>query len=558
MICPWILPAKYIFFTPETSVLVYYSHITSLLISLIILFLIGFSGNKSSSKNFLSILIISFATWVIFNLFLWTSNNSQLIIFLWSFFGLLTCLISIFSYWLYRSFVLEKTNNWKYILFPIITLIPIILITPTKFNLESFDLDICGIAGNANEGNFPYYYYSVAFLFFFLILINFISNFKKLLEKKKQSMIFSLGIIFFMLSFFTASFFASYLAEHGIIQDFGLEQYGLFGMTVFMAIITFIIVRFKTFDIKLIGAQALVWALVIVIGSEFFFVESITNQVLVGVTLIIASILGLILVRSVKKEMAQMEHIEKINIELKKLNDDKSEFVSFASHQIRTPLTSIKGYSANILDGDYGELTPELKDAVQKILVRGTDAVTLISQYLDKSKMELGQLKYDFVDFDIVELAKSVTKGFEPNAEQAKLGLKFNADALSSCLVNADKGKVKEVIGNLIDNAIKYTPSGLIEVSVLKKDGKVLVKFSDTGVGMSKEVIADLYRKFGRAKDAAKTNILGTGLGLFLAKTFMEAMNGRSWAESEGAGKGSQFYIELPVKVEEVKTTVTV
>jgi hypothetical protein len=71
--------------------------------------------------------------------------------------------------------------------------------------------------------------------------------------------------------------------------------------------------------------------------------------------------------------------------------------------------------------------------------------------------MELGQLKYDFADFDIVELAKSVTKGFEPNAEQAKLGLKFNAGALSSCLVNADKGKVKEVIGNLIDNAIKYT-----------------------------------------------------------------------------------------------------
>jgi signal transduction histidine kinase len=320
-------------------------------------------------------------------------------------------------------------------------------------------------------------------------------------------------------------------------------------MPAFIAFLAYLIVKFKSFDIKLIGPQVLVWALVILIGSEFFFVENMTNQILVAITLVLSAIASLIIVRSVKKEIAQKELLEIAN-------NDKSEFVSFASHQIRTPLTSIKGYSANILDGDYGPLTPELKDAIQKILVRGTDAVTLISQYLDKSKMELGQLKYDFVDFDLIEMAKQVTKGFEPNAEQAKLTLKFSTDGASSYIVNADKGKIKETIGNLIDNAIKYTPSGSIEVSVYKKDDKVLVKFADTGIGMSQAVIADLYKKFGRAKDAAKTNILGNGLGLFLAKTFMEAMKGRTWAESSGDGKGSQFYMELPLKMEEAKTTI--
>jgi hypothetical protein len=314
MICPWILPAKYFLFTPETSSLVYYSHITSLIVSIIILFLISFSKDKSSSKNLLSSLLLAFITWVFFNLILWTNNNSQTIIFFWSFFGLLTSLISIISFWLYRSFVLSEKNNWKYILLSLIPIIPILIITPTSLNLKSFDIDVCGIAGNATEGNFPYYFFGIAFMFFFLIIISFLKNLKKLIiAGKKQSIIFSLGIIFFMLSFFTASFLASYLADNGIIQDFGLEQYGLFGMTVFLAVITFIIVRFKAFDIKLIGAQALVWVLVILVGSQFLFVQELTAQVLTGITLVISAVVGLIIIRSVKKEIALREELQTAN-----------------------------------------------------------------------------------------------------------------------------------------------------------------------------------------------------------------------------------------------------
>jgi len=548
MICPFFDFPTYFFFTSDVPPLLYYSHIPTIIISLFVGIFVFLSGKKFLLNQLLLGVSVFFSLWVIIDLITWTNINSESILFVWSLLSLCLSIVAILSIYFIYVFLEKKdvSSGIKFVF--LLLLAPVFLLSTTSFNLAGFDLIECD-AFTFENIKFYTYYYSLGLLAMIWIFMLLVKHYRvATIIIRKEIILIGIGIESFLFLFFGLSYIGSYLTTVGVLEDSRLEMYGLFGMTFFISLIAYLIIKFKAFDIKLIGAQALVWALVIVIGSEFFFVQSIINQVLVGVTLVISSTLGLILVRSVKKEIAQKEHIEKIAKELKRLNDDKSEFVSFASHQIRTPLTSIKGYSAEILEGDYGELTPELKDAVQKILVRGTDAVTLISQYLDKSKMELGQLKYDFVDFDIVELAKSVTKGFEPNAEQSKLTLKFSTDETAPCLVNADKGKVKEVIGNLIDNAIKYTPSGSIEVSVFKKDDKVLVKFSDTGVGMSKEVIADLYKKFGRAKDAAKTNILGTGLGLFLAKTFMEAMKGRSWAESEGDGKGSQFYVELPIK----------
>ncbi len=105
---------------------------------------------------------------------------------------------------------------------------------------------------------------------------------------------------------------------------------------------------------------------------------------------------------------------------------------------------------------------------------------------------------------------------------------------------------MKEVIGNIIDNSIKYTPSGSVGVSISREANKVLVKISDTGVGISRETLPLLFKKFSRATDASKQNILGTGLGLYLAYEFITAHKGKIWAESDGEGKGSRFIVEVP------------
>jgi signal transduction histidine kinase len=116
----------------------------------------------------------------------------------------------------------------------------------------------------------------------------------------------------------------------------------------------------------------------------------------------------------------------------------------------------------------------------------------------------------------------------------------------SSIMVHADKQKLKHVIINLLDNAIKYTGKGKIELRLEKKSEKARLMIKDSGIGISAEAIGSLFNKFVRAANATKVNSVGTGLGLYVVKKIIESHHGKVWVESEGEGKGSEFYVELP------------
>ncbi len=238
------------------------------------------------------------------------------------------------------------------------------------------------------------------------------------------------------------------------------------------------------------------------------------------------------------------EQLEVSNDRLTELDRQKTEFVSFASHQLRSPLTSIKGYASLILEGDYGEITDDLKKAAQIIFDSSKTLATVVDDYLNVSRIELGQMKYEFAQIDLKALVQTVIDEQKPNVEKAGLKLNFNAES-GSYAVNADKEKLKQVISNIIDNSVKYTPMGEITVGVKNVKNNVQVSVTDTGIGIPKDVIPKLFAKFSRAKDANKTNIRGTGLGLFIAKEIVTAHEGKIWVESDGEGKGSQFYIEI-------------
>ena len=115
--------------------------------------------------------------------------------------------------------------------------------------------------------------------------------------------------------------------------------------------------------------------------------------------------------------------------------------------------------------------------------------------------------------------------------------------------VYADQGKISQVIGNIIDNALKYTPAGSIKVSLSSADGRVKITVADTGVGLEAEDISRLFEKFIRADGAGNVNYSGTGLGLYVAKQMVEAHQGKIWMESPGKNKGSTFFVELPTKI---------
>lgn len=246
-----------------------------------------------------------------------------------------------------------------------------------------------------------------------------------------------------------------------------------------------------------------------------------------------------------KKLAETNNHLNVANNKLKELDRQKTEFVSMASHQLRSPLTAIKGYSSMLLEGSFGELGEKVNDAVHVIYQSSQKLVMVIEDFLNVSRIELGTMKYTIDELDMAEVAKKVFDELSMIIKGKGLVFEFYADD-SSHKVNADVGKLSQVIGNIIDNAAKYTPEGKIKVSVTRQGNMVRFMSEDTGVGMAPDLIPKLFQRFMRADDAGKVNILGTGQGLYVAKQLIEGQGGKVIAESDGVGKGSRFIVELP------------
>ncbi len=233
------------------------------------------------------------------------------------------------------------------------------------------------------------------------------------------------------------------------------------------------------------------------------------------------------------------------NEKLKSLDKLKTEFVSLASHQLRSPLTAIKGYSSMLLEGSYGEVPAEEKVAVERIFQSSQNLSKVIEDLLSVSKIEQGGMKYEFSQIDFTKMAHDLVQELSVSAKNKGLELTFESD-LPSYSVMADPVKLRQVVINLIDNSIKYTPHGFVKVEVTKGDDpkKIWMKVTDSGIGMSAETKEKLFGKFARG-EGQKVNAGGSGLGLYLAKEIVEAHKGRLWAESPGVDKGATFFLEL-------------
>ena len=257
----------------------------------------------------------------------------------------------------------------------------------------------------------------------------------------------------------------------------------------------------------------------------------------------------------VKERTQELEHA---NEKLRTLDKQKTEFVSIASHQLRSPLTAIKGYSSMLLEGSYGKLSAKPQEAVDRIFQSSQKLVIVIEDFLNISRIELGTMKYAVDAVDIKKMVEGIVTEMRPSIEKNGLKLTCDCDQKGDYTVQADAGKISQVVTNMIDNSVKYTPKGEIHVKVSRpSDAAVRVEVKDTGVGITAETMPKLFQKFSRASDASRVNIKGTGLGLYVAKQIVDAHGGKIWAESEGEGKGSTFTVEFktgPISIGSVKT----
>lgn len=537
----------YLLFSDNVPPLVYYSHLPIIIISLILGIFVLFKNKKGLPNRILFSLTLAFSAWVFLDSLFWATNRSDMIMFVWSLQILFEPIVYTSALYLLHVLIRKEDMPFGKKVLLAALYFPIIALVPTKFSLSAFNLATCL---SEESPIIIYASYGLQILLTLWIIGFSVKEFvsAKTQEVKRQILTLTTGTILLLLAFSSGNIISSFT------EDWQFAQIGLFAMPVFIGLFVYGIVKFKTFDIKLVGAQALIVSLVILIGSQFFFIQNNTNRILTGITLIITGAIGINLIRSVKKEIALRERIEKqekelevANSRLTELDQLKNEFVSLASHQIRGPLTAIKGYASMVREGDYGAVPKKLEDIIQAIY-DSSDALTVVVQdFLDVSRIEQGKMKYEFADFDLSKLVSDVAIELKPNVERKHLSLSLDIEP--SITVYADSGKLRQVVENLIDNSLKYTPKGSIYILV-KRTGAETVQMSitDTGVGIKPEVLPKLFQKFSRAKDASKANILGTGLGLYVAKQLIEAQKGKVWAESEGEGKGSTFTIELPVK----------
>ncbi len=543
--------------------LVYYSHIPTAIITLLMGFFVLRAGKNSLSSKILFAFCLTFSIYIFANLMSWIGTSSVWITFFWSLLGLTDILFYLLGLYFFYVFVDGKDISFRLKLVLVAIFVPFLIMSPTRLNIPGFDYINC----TALDTNFlNYLFYAKIFIAIWLAILAIYKYLKAKSEDRQRIVILSLGLGLFLFSFFATS----YLSD--IYQRYDIELYGLYAMTAFMGILAYLIVKFKAFNIKLIGSQALVYALIILIGSQFFFIKTTINMFLTGITFVMALIFGGLLIRSVQREVTQREEIEKLaenlaksndslyvaNEKLKELDRQKTEFVSIASHQLRSPLTAIKGYSSMLLEGSFGPVEDKAKGAIDVIYQSSQRLMTVIEDFLNITRIELGRMKYELSVFDLGQIAQTVIKNQEPNVLKRGLKIEF-VDGTNNHQISADSGKVTQVVSNIVDNSIKYTPSGWIKVSVenrpmgkSKSKETVRLTVSDSGVGINKETLPKLFDKFVRADDAGKTNISGTGLGLYVAKQIVEGLGGKIWAESEGKGKGAQFIVEFPRSTGEV------
>ena len=233
---------------------------------------------------------------------------------------------------------------------------------------------------------------------------------------------------------------------------------------------------------------------------------------------------------------------QKIDIE-----NIQSDFVSLASHQLRTPLTAVKGYISMLIDGSYGGIPEKAKEKLIAVFQSNERLIKIINDLLNISKIELGKMIIDRRQTKIEELVESCYEEMKIAADKKKLKFTLQKPKKALPKINIDQLKVRQIILNLIDNAIRYTQNGGIKIGVNRTDSLIQIYVKDTGEGMSKGEIKNVFEGFTRGSAGINMFVEGAGLGLYVAKKFLELHQGRIWAESKGRGKGSVFFVELPL-----------
>ncbi len=315
----------------------------------------------------------------------------------------------------------------------------------------------------------------------------------------------------------------------------------------FVLFTAYAIARHHLFNVKVVSTAIITFFLALVSFIEIIFANTASLIIFRSSIFILVLIFGINLIRGVLREVEQREKIEHLASELQLANDRQEGLIHFVSHQIKGYLTKSKAAFAGILEGDFGETPDSIKSVAKEGLRDNQEGVETVMSILSAANLKKGTVTYKRESFDFRKVVVDQIEGHTKEARNKNLTLETIIPGDVDFTTIGDRDQLSQhVVGNLIDNSIKYTLKGGLKISLAKKDGKIFFSIKDTGVGITEEDKKRLFTEGGRGKESTKVNVNSTGYGLFIAKEIVEAHKGRIWAESEGTGKGSTFWVELP------------
>jgi len=342
--------------------------------------------------------------------------------------------------------------------------------------------------------------------------------------------------------------------------NFTYNWLGQVTIIIMVTAIFYAILRHRLFDAKVIATEIFTFSLWGFILFRTVLSEG-QDQVLNAILLAGTILIGIFLIRSVIKEVRTRENLDIANKTLERLNLEKSEFLSIASHQLKSPPTIIRNYVSMIIENSYGVITEKIKEILGTILYVNQQQIDTVEDFLNISRIEQGKMEYSLGPVDMKKMVIDIVTNLNQIAHGVKIDLSYEIKDEGDYTISADIGKIRHVVSNIVDNSIKYGKKdggGFTKIVLSKDVPKKIVRIdvTDNGVGMSAGTIGRLFQRFSRAKDVGKSGQSGSGLGLYIARQMVETHGGRIWATSPGEGQGSAFGVELPFSPTEEKRQV--
>lgn len=475
-----------------------------------------------------------------------------------------------------------------FFLIAILSLAPDFLIKGTQF-----------VAGDETHILYDKFYHAI-YVFYIIIYFGYgyFLLIKKYIASRVADTVLNSQIVYILAgtSVSTAiGVFANLLGPY--VGIFKFNWLGQIGNIVMISTISYAVVKHHLFSIRLILVEMAVLILNILVFVNIFTSHAKAEFTLNTLVFLFIFLFSSILMRSIYKDIRNREYIAGLVEEMEGANErmrimeaQKTEFVSIASHQLRTPLTVIKGYASMVLEGTFGALTDEARNAVEKLYKSSEKVVALVEDLLTVSRIEQGKIVLAFERVDFMNFIHGILAEIDKEAQLAKIKLVFVADTNKDFSVSIDPKKFKQVVAHLFENALKYTPAGgsvRVAVSSDAISRKVRLVISDTGVGMAPEHIKAIFERFSlkegvdeetqievvEQKDEVASDLEETmkitseagketkeegslveesrtpGIGLYIAQEIIEAHHGDLRIESAGTNKGVTVIVELPAAV---------